>query len=179
MMINQATIDLVKKWESLHDGDLTQIGLQPKMDAVGLWTEGYGKLIDNPKTKGLLKGKENKDLAYSLATITTEKEADADLIVGLRTHAIAAKKVLGEGYWELLTENMQGALTSFVYNCGTHNRATAKPYKIFQEIRNYLDGKSTKEQLTKYWESSVIRSQGQILKGLINRRADEVKLFFS
>ena len=33
-------IDLIKEFESLHDGDLKQVGLQPKMCPAGIWTEG-------------------------------------------------------------------------------------------------------------------------------------------
>ena len=36
---------IVTYYESLHDGDLKMIGLQPKMCPVGIWTEGYGSAI--------------------------------------------------------------------------------------------------------------------------------------
>lgn len=32
---NQAAIDLIHKYESLHDGDLSAIGLQTKMCPIG------------------------------------------------------------------------------------------------------------------------------------------------
>jgi len=38
--MNDNLIKLIVRYESLHDGDLKQIGLQPKMDPIGIWTEG-------------------------------------------------------------------------------------------------------------------------------------------
>src|SRR5699024_5253119 len=34
--------DFIKSYESLHDGDLSMAGLQPKLDGAGIWTEGWG-----------------------------------------------------------------------------------------------------------------------------------------
>ena len=44
-MICNAAIDLVKSFEGIHDGDLTVIGLQPKMCPAGIWTVGYGRAL--------------------------------------------------------------------------------------------------------------------------------------
>ena len=38
-------IELIKSFESLHDGDLSKIGLQPKMCPAQIWTEGYGRAM--------------------------------------------------------------------------------------------------------------------------------------
>jgi lysozyme len=38
MKTSNVGIQLIQEFESLHDGDLTMIGLQPKMDPVGIWT---------------------------------------------------------------------------------------------------------------------------------------------
>ena len=51
MKIGKEGIDLIKKWESLHDGNLKLIGLQPKMCPAGYWTEGYGNVIKDKKYK--------------------------------------------------------------------------------------------------------------------------------
>jgi lysozyme len=40
MKISEKGLDLIKHFESLHDGDLTIVGLQPKMCPAGIWTEG-------------------------------------------------------------------------------------------------------------------------------------------
>ena len=47
--MNPVMIKLISKYEGLHDGDLKEIGLQPKMDPVGIWTEGWGHAIIDSK----------------------------------------------------------------------------------------------------------------------------------
>jgi len=78
MKTGQQGIDLIKEFESLHDGDLKKIGLQPKMDPVGIWTEGYGRAMRDDKGN-FLKGAANKSIAEKRATISTEKEAEMAL----------------------------------------------------------------------------------------------------
>ena len=72
-------INLIKEFESLHDGDLSQIGIQPKMDPIGIWTEGYGRAMRN-KNGVFLKGTKDKQEAYSNITIHTKEEADVALV---------------------------------------------------------------------------------------------------
>jgi len=173
--MNKLTLDLIKQFESLHDGDLKKVGLQPKMDPVGIWTCGYGRAMIDPKTKQFLKGAANKAYAESLATIKTESEALVALDEDLQKYATYAANALGICDWGILNENQRGALTSFVYNCGT-----GKPkFKIFENIVKYNSGKMTKKELQTYWESSVIKGGGVVLKGLVRRRVAEAKLFFT
>ncbi|MBK6820252.1 MAG: hypothetical protein IPG85_11950 [Bacteroidetes bacterium] len=75
-----------------------------------------------------------------------------------------------------MNENQRGALTSFVYNCGTGKR---KRYLIFANIRKFQEGKMTQQNLVTYWQKSVITGDGKVLKGLIRRRAAEAHLFFT
>ncbi len=176
--MNKATLDLIKRFESLHDGDLSKIGLQPKLDPVGIWTEGYGRAMIDPRTKQFLRGSANEKYARSIATISTEEEAVRALDEDLVKYSNSAKRALTDKYWELLNENQKGALTSFVYNCGTGN----PPYKIFQNIRLYIDNKMTEIDLIEYWCDSVIRAKKNgvmvVLEGLKRRRKSEAELFF-
>lgn len=173
---NQSTISLVKHFESLHDGDLKQIGLQPKMDPIGIWTEGYGRAMIDPVTKAHLRGSANKTKAYKFQTIFTEADAEKYLLEDLyRLGYIPASLALFPEYMVKLNGNQQGALCSFVYNCGT-----GKPkYKVFENIRKYLNGTMTRTALEEYWKVSVTKGGGKVLKGLVRRREAEVKLFFS
>ena len=176
--MNQDTIDINKKWESLHDGDLTKIGLQPKMDSIGIWTEGWGNAMINPNTGDFLRGIENKELANKLATIHTEEQANIALNIDLIRYAKMAEIAVGVDYWKLMNENMKGALTTFVRNCGTINKKAKKPYQIFRNIQLFFMGNMSQQQLVDYWKKSVITAGGVKLRGLELRRADEVKLFF-
>ena len=45
LKISQLGIDLIKFYESLHDGNLSKIGLQPKECPAGFWTVGYGRML--------------------------------------------------------------------------------------------------------------------------------------
>jgi len=176
--LNKASENLIKSFESLHDGDLSVVGLQPKLDPVGIWTEGYGRAMTDPITKGHLQGAHNKKRAYALASIKTEAEA----IKALEKDAyfkgyLPAAGILGPSM-DKLNDNQKGALVSFVYNCGTGSPR----YKIFANIKAWQNGKMSKEALIKYWESSVIRGtinkKKVILQGLVRRRKAEAELFF-
>jgi lysozyme len=173
--LNAATTKLVKTFEGLHDGDLTKIGLQPKMDPVGIWTEGYGSAMIDPRTGKHLRGAANAANAIKWQTIHTESEAVQALSIGLIRYSKLAAQALGVDVWQALNPNQQGALTSFVYNCGTG----APPFKIFKNIRLFLQSKFTKDQLIGYWRVSVINGGGKVLPGLVRRRAAEVELFFT
>lgn len=173
--MNKATTDLIKYFESLHDGNLQKIGLQPKMDPVGIWTEGWGRAMIDPATKKFLKGAANAGRATQYQTIDTKEEADIALETDLKRYVKYADDAIGADIWDKLNENQRGALTSFVYNCGVGDPA----YKIWGNVRAFINGTMTKVALITYWETSVIKSGGKILKGLVNRRAAEPKLFFT
>jgi len=102
----------IKHYEGLHDGDLSTIGLQPKMDCLGIWTEGYGRAMwYNNK---ILKGANSKSLAYSLQTIHTEDEAIKAMEEDWNRKASFVK--------QLLIVPLEGskfeALGDIAYNCG-------------------------------------------------------------
>jgi lysozyme len=173
--LNLATTNLVKKFEGLHDGDLSVIGLQPKLDPIGIWTEGYGLAMIDPRTGKHLRGIANKANALKWQTIHTEAEAVLALSIDLVRYSKLAALPLGTEFWNRLNDNQKGALTSFVYNCGTGK----PPYKIFKNITLFLIGSMTKDALISYWQKSVITGDGKVLPGLVKRRSAEAVLFFS
>jgi len=152
-------IELIKHFESLHDGDLTLVGLQPKMCPAGIWTEGYGEVI---LYKGKpLKGKENKNLAYNLSSIKTEKEAEERLLKSL----ISREKYVADKCKIPLTQNQFDALVSHVYNTGGSD-------KLFWLINEGLDCET-------WWTEHYITAGGKTLPGLVRRRKAEYELFKS
>ena len=71
-------IELIKHYESLHDGDLRKIDLQPKQCPAGIWTVGYGhalKDINGKWLKGVNGYRRMLEIYPDLETIT-EEEAD-------------------------------------------------------------------------------------------------------
>ena len=165
MKIGKEGIELIKKWESLHDGDLKIIGLQPKMCPAGYWTEGYGNVILDKNGK-MLKGIANKELAYSLTTVKTETEASEQL-----------RKNIDQDYGlfvdslELNINQYQfDALCSFAYNCGKNALKTST---LLKRVRKEMSEPDIRAAFL-MWN----KAGGKVLKGLVNRRNAECDLFF-
>lgn len=171
-------IEGIKHFESLHDGDLTKIGLQPKMDPIGIWTVGYGHALTNAKTGKFLKGDSDRDQAYRQYPNLSENDA-LNLLRGdlVKYENMTLQMLTNLG----LTNDQFGALVSFCYNCGTHYKnkvGQLKPYAIWANVNafNPNDPKS-RESLREYWKTSVITSGGKVMGGLQKRRAWEANLF--
>jgi len=160
MKTSQIGIDLIKHFEGLHDGDLRTIGLQPKMCPAGIWTEGYGRAMRD-KNGNFIRGKENKKLAYASITIRTEEQAEKALAEDLPSYEkqviLKAKKPLKQNEFD--------ALVSHRYNTGGSSTLTE-----MSNSQNIL--------LKAWWVSHYIMGGGKKLKGLIERRKAEAKLFF-
>lgn len=160
MKTSQIGIDLIKHFEGLHDGDLSTIGLQPKMCPAGIWTEGYGRAMCDDKGN-FIKGIENKKLAYSRITIRTEEQAEKALAEDLppyeRQVILKAKRPLKQNEFD--------ALVSHRYNTGGSSTLT--------EMSN-----SQNPLLKLWWTAHYIMGGGKRLNGLIERRKAEAKLYF-
>lgn len=112
--INDNTVALIKHYESLNDNDLNLIGLQPKMDCTGIWTEGYGHALIDPINKVFLKGQENEQRAYDIGTLPDEETACELLDQDLKQFAKGLIPLLKVQ----LNDNQFGALLSLAFNCG-------------------------------------------------------------
>lgn len=153
-------ISLIKKFESLHDGDLTLIGLQPKMCPSGIWTEGWGRAM---RINGeFIKGASNKKLAYENITIDNEQEANKALLEDL---AVFERIVMSKIRIKL-TENQFDALVCHAYNTGGSDG-------LFRLINR----RAPQEQIEKWWTTRYITGGGKTLNGLIRRRNEEYNLF--
>lgn len=162
MKINNEGIKLIKDFESLHDGDLSIIGLQPKMDPVGIWTEGYGRAMKD-KNGNFIKGIKNKDLAYSLITIKTELEA----LKALSEDLIPREKIVLKNLRIPINSNQFSALVSYVYNTG----GSSTLYKL-------INNKASDKEIRNWFETKYITADGKTLPGLIRRRKAEADLYF-
>jgi lysozyme len=163
MRTGSAGIKLIKSFESLHDGDLSQIGLQPKMDPRGIWTEGYGRAMRNSSGKFLIGLKDKKE-AYNSITIHSESEAEKALLRDLSSREnIVIQKVKAP-----LTQNQFDAIVSYTYNTGGSDT-------LFKLINK----KAPEDQIRKWFETKYVTSGGIALPGLVKRRKAESNLFFS
>lgn len=161
LTISELGLRVIKHYESLHDGDLSTIGLQPKMDPSQIWTEGWGHAILD-KTGNFVKGLVNKALAYSLAKVKTKEEAEALLLTDLKSRIAsvnARDKVFNQ--WQF------DALVSFVYNCGSGKLGN---------LLLKLQGLHRTEDIEAAFEAYSY-SAGKQLLGLLYRRRTEGHLY--
>ncbi len=162
MKTSQQGIDLIKHYESLNDGDLTMIGLQPKMDPAGIWTEGYGHAMTY--NGSFLKGEEIKDIAYSNQQVHNEGEAIGLLAFDL----LSREKQLTELGLDLL-QNQFDACISFIFNVGFGNfQQSTLLSRIRQSKPDFMI-----ESAFLMWN----KGGGVVLPGLTFRRQTEAKLY--
>lgn len=114
-MITPEAISIIKHYESLHDGDLKAVGLQPKACPVGIWTIGYGHAIVDPKTDKVLRGLKDKARAYQLYPAMSLPEAEGLLIRDLSDIEPRVRRALKA---RNVTEQQVGACVSLAFNIG-------------------------------------------------------------
>lgn len=166
MEVSELGINLIKHFESLHDGDLTKIGLQPKLCPANIATVGYGHALKDSNGEWL-KGKEGLakvSLLYPEWDTITEEEAEKILKDDLKLYA---KKVLDLNL--KLTQYEFDALVSFVYNLGPGALRNSTLLKRIQERKGDI------KEAFLMW----VKSGGKTLKGLIKRREAEAELFIN
>lgn len=157
-------IQIIKHYEQLHDGDLTQIGLQPKLCPADVWTVGYGRAIVDPKTGRQLKGIENKKRAYELYPALTIEQAEQFLAEDYAIREMQVKELLKKfaEEWQL------GAMVSLAYNIGVGNFRTSSVLRYFNKGNIPMAAESFK-----LW----VKSGSKVLAGLQLRRLSERHLF--
>ena len=149
MKINQATVDLVKRWE----GFKAEAYLCP----ASVWTIGYGTTsragIGVTVTRGMR---------------TTEAQAEQWLRMGLEKFAAQIRPAITAP----INENEFGAFVSLAYNIGP------SAFRGSSALRHFNAGdKASAAAAIKLWDKATINGKPQVLRGLVNRREDEVMLF--
>lgn len=160
MKTSQIGIDLIKHFEGLHDGDLSEIGLQPKMCPAGIYTEGYGRAMRD-KNGNFIR---DKKTAYANISIHTEAEAEQALINDLKVF----ESIVMQKLKVTVKQNQFDALVSHAYNTGGSSRT------LFEMVNNKVEYSLLRE----WWETHYIMGGGKKLNGLIARRKAEAKLYF-
>ena len=163
MRTSQTGIDLIKRFESLHDGDISVIGLQPKMCPAGIWTAGWGRALIEPNTGQFLRGENNRKRAFELFTVKNESEAERMLQEDLRTFE---RRVLSR-LKVPVNQNQFDALVSHTYNTGGSNGL----FKLINE-------RASRDAIWNWFTTKYITANGVQLRGLVNRRRAEAELFF-
>lgn len=165
MKTSDKGIQLIKKFESLHDGDLSLVGLQPKLCPAGIWTEGWGRAMRGSDGK-FLKGMSNKKIAYKMISIHTVKDANLALEEDLR----AREMLVMQKIRTTINQNQFDALVSHVYNTGGSDT-----------LFNLISKNSHISHIEKWFTTKYITQNGgrKKLEGLVRRRREEFELFIS
>ena len=164
MKTSNLGILLIKHYESLNDGDLKRIGLQPKADAIGILTVGWGRAlkdIDGSWLKGVDGYKRMLEIYPDLETIT-EDEADEMLAEDLEYFEDKINSLKLK-----LTQYQFDAIVSFCFNCGFGNFLSSTLLKRIKGEKGSIS------------ESFLMwtKAGGKELKGLKLRRESESILY--
>lgn len=160
-----AAIDLVKHYESLHDGDLSAIGLQPKLCPAKIWTIGYGHALRDSEGN-YLRGAQGKREAYLHYASLTIEQAEALLAADLLEFSHGVERLLTHDALDCEF----GAMVSLSYNIGLGAFSESTVLKQFN-----LGNINAAANAFKLWN----KSGGQILNGLVKRRRAEMTLFLN
>lgn len=155
--------DIIKEFETVHDGDKNTPGLQPQMDPAGIWTEGWGRAMRDKKGN-FIRGAANKQKAYNNITIKTIQEADKALEEDVR----ARERIIIQNIRVPLKQQQFDALVSYVYNTGGSST-----------LYGLINFKASDKEIRSWIENHYITSGGVIYNGLIRRRKAEANLYFS
>ncbi len=169
MKTSDKGIALIKNFETLHDGDLHLIGLQPKMCPAGLWTEGWGRLVLDENGKRI-SGIENKEKAYRCSKIKTEAQAE----MALREDLVERESMV-DSLRLPLNQNQFDALVSFTYNVGFDN---LKESMLLRKAKIDVNDVTIRNEFAK-WNKARIDGVLKPLPGLTRRRKAEADLYFS
>lgn len=151
MKINQSTIDLVKRWE----GFSAEAYLCP----AGVWTIGYG-----------ITEKAGIGIAPGPGMRVTPDEAERHLHSALDLTAARIRPMITAP----ATENEFGAFVSLAYNIG------AGAFRRSSALRHFNAGdKVAATAAIRLWNKASVEGQRRVLRGLVNRREDEVRLFLT
>jgi len=159
-------LEIIKHYEGLHDGDLIEIGLQPKLCPAGIWTIGWGhalKDIDGSWLRGIEGFKRLQEIYPYYITITQE-EADALLEEDLERFEKYVNTIEA-----VATQNEFDALVSFAYNLGTN---ALRNSTLLKTIENDYMCDLIRDEFLK-WKYAGFK----VLPGLLARRKSEALLF--
>ena len=150
MKINQATVDLVKRWEGFK--------AKAYICPAGVLTVGYG----TTNRAGLPGVQITRD------TVVTEAQAEKWLRLGLEKFAAQIRPAITAP----INENQFGAFLSLAYNIGPGG------FRGSSALRHFNAGDTAKAAAAiKLWNKATVNGKRQVMRGLVNRREDEVRLF--
>ena len=154
--------EFIKAYETKHDGDLSTIGLEPKLDGAGIWTEGWGKAMVHNGRFMRVSEYPTLESIMRYRTITNDAEADEALENKLNEIAAGVRKRLRVQ----VTQYQFDALVSHAYNCG-----------FSDTLYNRINNDAPEERIQEWFTRHFITSGGVRMEGLVLRRYDEYEIW--
>jgi lysozyme len=157
--------NVVKHYESIHDGDLFKIDLQPKEDPVGIWTVGWGHALFDPQGNPLegIEGYNKIPLLFPQFMDMTVMQAD----ILFSQDLIKFESLVNRNLKRQILQKNFDALISFTFNCGYSETLFSLVNNVNQDV----------DAICNWWEKHYITSNGVVKQGLIYRRKTESTLF--
>jgi len=160
MIVSDEGLRFIAEFESLHDGDLTKIGIQPKTDCSGIWTVGYGHAL-------FIHGKPVFDFALVEKFFPEFLNIDdAKAWELLKEDTNKAGDIVKASVRAYYTQRQFDMLTSHTMNTGGSST-------LFQLIN---DG-AKMEDIGNWWKNHYITSLEKKLPGLVRRRSEEFTIY--
>lgn len=148
--------EFIKERESYH-------GEQSNGDTVAVWDD-YGKVW----TIGWGNTSYQNGRSVKQGDRLNSRQADE-----LLEWAIAEKeKDIRDDVKVPLNYNQYAALISLAYNCGQANVENSKLLQL-------INSNASKDEIEAQYEKTCVTAKGVYVRGLFNRRAYEIKLFFN
>ena len=163
MKTSELGIQLIEHYESLHDGDLSTIGLQPKADPVGIITVGYGHALCK------LDGTWVKDMDEAAELFPQYMNIDQDTATELLMQDLESRENAINSLQLNLEQCEFDALVSFTYNVGFGN---LKSSTLLKRIINN-DTPDNIYNAFLMWN----KAGGTPMRGLTYRRQSEANLY--
>jgi len=161
--ISPATVNLVKRFEGIPDGDASTVNIDPYLDPVNIWSIGWGHAIRYQNR--FLRGEADRALMKSLYPQGITLDQAVALLHG---DLVNAGRDVASVVGAPLNDNQFGALTSFTFNLGVGNLASSTLLKKLN-VQNYA---GAADEFPRW-----VRAGGKVLPGLVARRAAERELF--
>lgn len=168
---------LIKHYESLHDGNLTKVGLQPKFCPAGIVTVGWGHALAYPQG-GWIKTMVDAAKYYPQYMDMTIEEADALFNKDIIPFQNAINEIDRERNKPLpipifFSQSQFDSLVSFSFNNGI---GALKTSTLLKRIKAGEPDYMITDAFLMYNKAKV-KGVYQSMQGLINRRKTEAMLY--
>lgn len=156
-------IELIKHFESLHDGDLKKIGLQPKLCPANVWTVGYGHAVKSQNGRVIKGNIDIETLNEMFPHFATMTEHDAENLL--------AKDLLE--YEKIVLSNLDRELKQYEFDAlVSHTYNTGGSRSLFKFVNQNIP-----EMVYKWFTQHYITVNGVVFRGLQRRRQTEWTLY--